>query len=246
MKLKKVLVIALGILLLAVVGFVVWGSTPLGPDDAALAALQSDAQVTVSQMPGVIVFAPVGDFPTKGLVFYPGGRVDYRAYAPTLKEIARGGVLVALPAMPLNLAVFSPNRAQEIIYAYPQIEQWVVGGHSLGGAMAAEFAADRADQVDGLVLWGSYPADQNDLTQSGLHVLSVYGSEDGQVEKIRASSVLLPENAVFLEIEGGNHAQFGSYGTQPGDGAASISAVEQWRRAAEAVLELMESLETQD
>lgn len=242
MKLKKILVITLGILLLAVVGFVVWGSTPLSADDAALAALQSDAQVTVSQMPGLIVFAPAGDLPTKGLVFYPGGRVDYRAYAPALREIAREGMLVALPAMPLNLAVFSPNRAQDIIYAYPQIKTWAAGGHSLGGAMAAEFAANRPDQVAGLILWGSYPADQNDLTQSGLQVLSVYGSEDGQVEKIRASSVLLPENAVFIEIEGGNHAQFGSYGTQPGDGAASISAVEQWQQAARATLDWMERL----
>jgi hypothetical protein len=242
MKLKKILFIILAVLAVFAAAFVVWGSTPLGPESAALEALQSDAEVNVSQMPGLIVFAPVGDFPAKGLVFYPGGRVDYRSYAPVLKEIARRGILVALPEMTLNLAVFNINRAGDIIFAYPQITSWAVGGHSLGGAMAAEYARANADQLRGLVLWGSFPADQNNLSQSGLSVLSVYGSEDGEVEKIRASNTLLPEDAVFVEIAGGNHAQFGSYGEQPGDGQASISAEDQWQQTWFATVEFIESL----
>jgi len=242
MKWKKILLIVAAVLVIFSGAFVIWASNPLRPESAALNALQSDNEVIVTEMPSMIVFAPEGDFPQKGFVFYPGGRVDYRAYAPVLHEIASKGILVVMPEMPLNLAFFSPNRAQEIIFAYPQVETWAVGGHSLGGAMAAEFVAGLPDQVEGLILWGSYPADQNDLTQSGLQVLSVYGSEDGQVEKIRASSALLPENTVFVEIAGGNHAQFGSYGLQPGDGTAVISPAEQWQQAEFATVEFIESL----
>ncbi|MEZ4737454.1 MAG: alpha/beta fold hydrolase [Caldilineaceae bacterium] len=102
--------------------------------------------------------------------------------------------MVIVP-MPLNLAAFAPNRAQEVIAAYPTIQQWAIGGHSLGGAMAAAFAADHPDAVDALILWASYPGQQDSLARrSDLAVTSIYGTQDGlaTVEKLEAARSLLP------------------------------------------------------
>ncbi len=126
------------VLAIAVIGFVIWGSTPSGPMPEATAALQSDVKVQVGTGPW-ITFTPVGVQPTTGFIFYPGGHVDARAYAPMLRQIAERGDLVVLVPMPLNLAVFGVNRADQVIAAHPEIEHWVIGGHSLGGAMASAY-----------------------------------------------------------------------------------------------------------
>jgi dienelactone hydrolase len=130
--------------------------------------------------------------------------------------------------MPLNLAVFDIDVADEIIQANPDIETWAIGGHSLGGAMAAEYVSANPLSVDGLFLWASFSAENTDLSGfTNLEVLSIYGTEDGEVEGIRASRERLPENTLWVEMEGANHAQFGWYGEQRGDGTATISRAEQ-------------------
>ncbi|MEJ5239809.1 MAG: alpha/beta fold hydrolase [Anaerolineales bacterium] len=229
---------------LGIVGFVLWAETPLGPMPEALEALQSgdDVAVTVN---GWLVFEPQGKSPKTGFIFYPGGRVDARSYAPPAREIAAGGYLVVIVPMPLNLAVFGAERAAEVIAAYPQIRHWVIGGHSLGGAMAARFAALYPQQVDGVVLWASYPPDGNPLTNSGLPVLSIYGSEDFGREAIESRKSLLPEDTQWLFIPCANHAQMGWYGPQPGDGEACISREEQQEQVVKATLEFLQRIEMQ-
>jgi len=236
--------LGLGIPLALTAALVLWGSTPLGPDPTAVAALASDAVVSV-EIGRVAALQPVGQEPKTGLVLYPGGRVDFRSYAPLARAIAAQGYLVVIPRMPLNLAVLAPERATEIIEGYPEIEAWAVGGHSLGGAMAARYASVHLDRVEGLVLWASYPADANSLAgRSDLAVVSVYGTLDGLTEgdEIAASRALLPASTRWVEIEGGNHAQFGWYGAQKGDLLASISHEEQQRIAVEAAVALLEEL----
>ena len=189
----------------------------------ALAALESDAQVNVTTADWM-VFTPIDAEATTGVIIYPGGRVDPRAYAPLAKEIARAGYLVILPPMPLNLAFTGINVADEIMAAYPAVENWYVGGHSLGGSMAAEYVAANPAKVDGLFLWASYSAESTDLSAiPTLQVLSVYGTEDFSVEDIRVSRQRSPKDVVWVEMDGGNHAQFGWYGLQPGDGVATIT-----------------------
>jgi dienelactone hydrolase len=146
--------------------------------------------------------------------------------------------------MPLNLAVFAPDRAAEVMAAFPQIGRWAVGGHSLGGAMAARFALQNPDAVQGLVLWAAYPASTDDLSGHPLAVASIYGTLDGLAteDKIAASRPLLPGNTLWVAIEGGNHAQFGWYGPQSGDGTATISREEQQRQIVAATLELLSRL----
>jgi len=229
------------ILAIAIIGFVIWGSTPSGPMPEATAAMQSDSKVQVGTGPW-ITFSPVGVQPTTGFIFYPGGHVDARAYAPMLRQIAERGTLVVLVPMPLNLAVFGMNRADQVIAAHPEIEHWVIGGHSLGGAMASAYVYGKPDAADGLALWASYPADNNSLADRNLKVTSIYGTKDGQAAKIPASKALLPPSTTFVPIEGGNHAQFGWYGSQAGDGQATISRESQQAQIVDATTALLASV----
>jgi dienelactone hydrolase len=226
-------IIGVAVLLGALV-FVAWGLTPLGPAPGALAALESNANVTVLDGGDWIAFTPTGAAPVTGFILYPGGHVDYRSYAPVAQRIAARGYLVAIVRMPLSLAVFGVDRADPVIAAHPTIGHWAIGGHSLGGSMAASYAAKHPDTVEGIAFWASYPASGDDLSATGLKGLSVYGSNDGVLnrETLDATLPLLPNGTVIRVIEGGNHAQFGSYGPQPGDGTATISAEEQQAEAA--------------
>ena len=218
--------IALGIgalLVVAVAAFIWWGSHPLEAMPEAIASLESDHTVLVSSGEW-IVFSPQAGSSQMGIIIYPGGHVDPRAYAPLARALAADGRLVVIPKMPLNLAVFDSDIADEIIQANPDIELWVIGGHSLGGAMAAEYVSANPSSVDGLFLWASYSAANTDLSSfTHLDVLSIFGTEDGDVEGILASRERLPQNTQWVEIDGANHAQFGWYGEQPGDGVATIS-----------------------
>lgn len=242
-KFRYVLIGLAAILLLAVGGFVVWAANPLGPEEQALDALESDELVSASKGE-IIVFKPTDIDPETGLIFYPGGRVDYRSYAPALREIAADGYLVVLVPAPLNLMVFAPDKADDVISQYPHIAHWAVGGHSLGGAMAAQYAGGHVDKVEGLVLWASYPASNNDLSESGLKVLSIYGTLDmGGMQPFDDSRALLPADTTWLVIEGGNHAQFGDYGFQPGDNPATISAADQQAQVVSATVEFLDALD---
>ena len=242
--LKRLLLGLIAILLLATIGFVAWGSTPARPDDAALQAIISDDSVSVVEGDSWLQFSPANRTPRSGFIFYPGGRVDYRAYAPLMREIAEGGYAVFLVKMPLNLAVFGVNKADAVLAANPEITNWYIGGHSLGGAMAASYVYNNPVGMQGLVLWAAYPAENNDLSQSGFPVLSVIANRDGlaTLDKLKAAAPLLPADTMWVEIDGGNHAQFGSYGPQDGDLEATISVEEQHRQIVSATLMFMSGI----
>ena len=231
------------VVIAALGGFVVWASAAAAPMPEALIALESDTQVQVETEPWLI-FRPADGQPERGLVLYPGARVDPRAYAPAAHALAEEGYLVVIVPMPLNLAIFAPDRAAEVIAAFPELGQWAVGGHSLGGAMAARFAYENRDAVRGLVLWAAYPASTDDLSGDSMAVASIYGTRDGLTtkEEIAASRSLLPPDTSWVAIEGGNHAQFGWYGPQAGDGSATISREEQQRQIVAATRALLSRL----
>ena len=234
---KRFLLGLIALIVLAGLGFIVWAETPYPAAPEALFAIQSDSNVTVT-VDDYIAFAPTSTKPSTGLVFYPGGRVDYRAYAAPLRRIAEQGYLVILVPVRLNLAFFDVDAAQRPLSAFPGIEHWAVGGHSLGGVAAALYASGN-ENIDGVVFWASYPADDA-LKDTDLKVLSVYGSLDmGGMEPFEYSRQNLPANAELLVIEGGNHAQFGDYGVQPGDNEAAISREEQQSRAVEATVRFL-------
>jgi pimeloyl-ACP methyl ester carboxylesterase len=235
---KWVLIGVVAAILLALAGFTIWAYTPLGPMPEALAALSSDDQVQVTNG-AWLTFRPTGSQPDTGLILYPGGRVDYRSYAPLAREIARKGYTVVIPPMPFNLAVFGAGRASDVIAAHPEIQRWAIGGHSLGGAMAANYVYAHPDAVSGLALMAAYPAGNNSLADRNLDVLSIYGTQDGAVDQLKAARSLLPTGTEWMAIDGGNHAGFGWYGPQPGDGTATISREEQQAQTVNAVAALL-------
>jgi dienelactone hydrolase len=242
---RNALTIAGVLLFTGVILFIVWGLTPLGPAPEALAALESNALVTVRAQGDFIVFTPAGNTPITGFIFYPGGHVDYRSYAPVAQRIAARGYLVALVKMPLSLAVFGVDRADGVIASYPGIRYWVIGGHSLGGSMAASYAKAHQVSIQGVAFWASYPPEGDDLSSTDLKGLSTYGSEDQvlDMENYRATLPLLPPGSIRQVIQGGNHAQFGDYGPQPGDGTATISAADQQAQAADLTARLLRAVE---
>lgn len=240
---SKVL-LALAIILIVVLGgFVIWASNPLGPMPEALPALQSDTTVQV-QINRWMAFEPVGTSPVAGLIYYPGGRVDARSYAPEMRAIAENGYLAVIVPMPLNLAVFGVNRAEDVIAAFPQIRHWAIAGHSLGGAMAASYIASHPGKIEGLVLWASYPASGDNLSSTDIQVTSIYGSLDGLAtpDKVLGAVNLLPADTRWVAIEGGNHGQFGWYGAQPGDNPATISWLDQQTQVVSATIQNLLSL----
>ena len=227
--------ILLGLLIVTALmslGFIVWAETPLGPAPEALSALESDSQVTVT-IDDFITFQPSNLQPTTGFIFYPGGRVDYRSYAVPLRAIAEQGFFVVLVPVRLNLAFFDINAADSVFALYPEIQYWAAGGHSLGGVASALFAKDHPE-IAGLIFWAAYPADDF-FKSSKIKVISIYGTNDMAGTQIfEDSHGLLPVGTQYVVIDGGNHGQFGNYGPQPGDKAATISSAEQQKQVVDA------------
>ncbi|MFO7696298.1 MAG: alpha/beta hydrolase [Anaerolineae bacterium] len=250
------------VVLIVVAGaFSAWALTGPRADEAALAALGGEGgggfyglgydglgyEAVAVEQGRWLSFALAGQAPSTGLILYPGARVDPRAYAVAARMLAASGYRVVIVPMPLNLAVLGAGRADDVIVAYPEVTRWAIGGHSLGGAMAALYAYEHPEAIDGLLLWAAYPAASNDLSVRDLPVVSLYGTRDGLAtpDKIAASRALLPPDAGFIAIEGGNHAGFGRYGPQAGDLQAEISIDEQQRQVVAGTLALLERISEQ-
>ncbi|MEA9984358.1 alpha/beta hydrolase [Subtercola sp. RTI3] len=219
----RVVAFGLGVIVIAAVAWLV----PSSADEPALAAMRSDAAVTVTEDATEIVLTPTGTVRATGVFFQPGATVDARAYAAVLRPLAEAGHLVVIPKQPLGIAFLSAAAFGGARSAHASVTQWVVGGHSLGGTVAAidagSFAGASTWKVVGLLLYASYPA--TDMSGLGARVLSVSGSNDGLATpaKIDASKPSLPADTQYVVIAGGVHAFFGDYGPQAGDGVAGVS-----------------------
>lgn len=163
-------------------------------------------------------------------IFYPGGKVESDAYLPLLNLVRNKGVKPFLVNMPFNLAVLNSNAATKVIDSNPQITTWYIGGHSLGGAMASHYFSSHTDIIDGLILLGSYTYGDVPLDRT----LIIYGSEDMILD---TSQITQSENVTI--IEGGNHAQFGNYGPQSGDGVPTITPIEQQVMTTDIIIEFI-------
>ena len=195
-------------------------------EDVALEVLAGGEHLEVRD--NLTILSP--SYPTDtAIIFYPGAKVEGAAYLPLLDQLRRTGLTCVLVEMPFHMAIFDADAAEDVMERFPDIQHWYIAGHSLGGAMASQFAADHPEEIDGLILLGAYlygdypPAD----------TLTVYGSLNQSVE----DEINYTENVV--EIQGGNHAQFGNYGPQKGDTPAAISAEEQQAQTVEAVADFI-------
>jgi pimeloyl-ACP methyl ester carboxylesterase len=217
-----------------------WATFARPPLPEAIAALESDDRVTVAYQPW-LTFTPQPATHGAGLIFYPGGRIDPRGYAPLMKAIASAGYLVVVPGMPLNMAPFHPGVAGEIIAAHPSVRRWVIGGHSVGGTMAAQYASTYEGEIAGLVIWASYPAESAHLAGAGFPVALIYGSRDPRVndDSVARRQHLLPRETRYVRIDGGDHHQFGSYEVKPQEHHATIDRTAQHEQIIEATLSLL-------
>jgi hypothetical protein len=235
---------ALVALALGGVAFLIWTQLVLPADRAAAQSVFDDRRVSVTDTPESVVIAPRQNPADAGLVFLPGAKVDPYAYLATLAgTVESTGMTVVITKPTLNLAFFDRRPLADFTRAAPEVTTWFLGGHSLGGVRACMLAADASaagEPVAGLVLFGSYCAAPVD---DGLSVLSVSGSADGlsTPAKVRAAAGLLPADSTFVEIEGANHAAFGAYGAQPGDGVASITPAEAEHAITDAVSTFVEA-----
>ena len=203
-------------------------------DNEAIGTFLPQSTTWKEEPDGMIVFEPEGA--TKGFIFYPGGKVEYTAYVPLMQACAEKGILCVLVEMPFNLAVFDIHAADGIQKEYPEIEDWYIGGHSLGGSMAATYLSDHAEDYEGLILLGSYST--ADLSDTDLAVLSVFGSEDTVLNRAKYEECKsnLPSTFTEFIIDGGCHAYFGMYGAQDGDGTPKITNEEQIRLTVENIV----------
>lgn len=221
---KRLLAGGIVLLILAVLaGTFFWYVSDYYPaDEIALEVLAQDSTIEVQD--DLTILSP--SYPTDtAVIFYPGAKVEAEAYLPLLEQIRQTGVTCILVHMPFRMAIFDANAAEAVMEQFPDIQHWYMAGHSMGGAMASQFAASHPDEVDGLILlgayiYGDYPPEKT---------LTVYGSLNQSVE----DKIDYTENVV--EIQGGNHAQFGNYGPQKGDLPATISAEEQQAQTVEAI-----------
>lgn len=203
--------------------------------DEHAAAVLSDAETNrqIEERSDMWIFHPNAESNKEvGLIFYPGGKVEASAYTLLLQRLAENGITCVLVQMPFNLAVLDIGAADRVYDALPDIKNWMIGGHSLGGAMAGSYAIANRDKVDGLVLLGAYPVEMSDLP-----ILAVYGSEDLILDKAKLEGV--PNQVV---IPGGNHAYFGHYGEQKGDGTATITREQQQELTAAEVTRFVNDL----
>ena len=209
------------LLVIAVVGILIYSQVGvMAAEPGPLAAVRADDRIRITDDAAAIVLTPASGASGVGLVYIPGAKVDPWAYASKMSGVvAEDGVTVVITKPWLNLAFFDLRPLSAFTGLAPDVHEWIVGGHSLGGVRACQLAGD----ADALALFASYCA--NDLTSTALPVLSIGGSEDGlsTPQKIADNRHLLPADAQLTQIDGASHSSFGDYGPQPGDGTPTIS-----------------------
>lgn len=236
---RRLLIGVLVIVLIVTAGLVGWATVKTQEaTERATAVLQAQG---VQREDGQLVFRP-SSATDRGLIYYPGGLVDPEAYAVTAQGIADAGYLVVIPKMPLNLAFTGINRADGIQADFPEIGSWVIGGHSLGGAMAAEYAKNHVERIAGLIMFASYPANNEDFVAFPIPILTIIASRDPGSPEQEAFYEAIGDSAALVVIEGGNHRQYADYSFQQDDGIATISAAEQQAEIVAATVQFMDSV----
>lgn len=219
---------ALSLLLATIAFFAAWGATPHSTNRDALIEVYARDDLVVTTADDLLVLRPSDtDGPLSGqaMLFWPGARVDPHAYAGRFADfVAHTGMTVVIPRPTLNFALLDPRGPTDFRAIAAPATVTGVGGHSMGGVKACQEAAETGGVS--LVLLAAYCAE--DISGSDIAALSMVGSHDLllSTEDIDTGISRLPGDATVLTVQGANHALFGDYGPQPGDGPARISAEE--------------------
>ena len=239
---KKKILIALVFLFVILGGALLFFLIQEAPANAInFQAMEPDALVAVAETKDAIIFEPATQKATQALVYYQGANVAPASFAYAGRKIAEAGIQVFLIKMPFSLAIFDIGAAYSYPELYPEIENWALGGFSLGGSSAAFALANKESRYSSLILYASYTDEKHSLRDKALKVLSISGSNDGLAtpSDIEEGKTLLPPNTQYLVIPGGNHTQFALYGEgnlQKGDNTATLSAMEQQQMIIDATI----------
>lgn len=235
---KNISKVVIAVVLIALVGSLAWLLNAYEPQDVARENLVSSNEVKVVEG-DITEFIPKDVVSHTGVIIYPGARIDVKAYAPLANRLAQNGYKVFAVDMPFNMAIFSSHKADKVIDENKDIENWVIVGHSLGGAMATN-AIETNSKIKGIVYLASYPSGDK-IKETGAEVLTIWGSKDGVInfENLIKAKENLPKDTEYVEIEGGNHSSFGDYGLQKGDAKAIISEEEQLNITVESICDFI-------
>jgi len=226
--LRRIALAVLGLIGVVVIGFIVWANWiyQAEPEKLLIASDETKNDFRISEKTDYWEITPTGSdaqstkYNDTGLIFYPGAKVEPKAYFYKLSDLSNGQagkIKVFITKPTLNLAVFGINQADKVIQDHPEVKKWIIGGHSLGGAMSCEYARNHAEKVSQLWLFGSYCG--SDISNLNINVSLIHGALDGVLspQKLAENRKNLPPTASDFQIEGMNHAQVGNYGTQSGD-----------------------------
>jgi hypothetical protein len=241
-KKKLILIIILAIIIMGMATFTYYVSDYYHADNKALNALNSTDSYTVLNADDSITFTPTANKSTTGIIIYPGAKVQAESYSVIASQLAENGYTTIIVKMPLNLAFFGVNRADDVIGNHPEISSWVIGGHSLGGVFASDYAVNHQDKIKGVIYMASYPS--TNASNATFKALSIRGSLDGLTNADDVSSNLnkFPKNTTFITIQGGNHFNFGDYGVQSGDNNSTITRDQQQNQTITAILEFLKTI----
>jgi len=241
-KKKLILIVILALIFIMAATFTYYVSDYYHADNRALAALKSTDTYTVSDTSDFITFTPTTNKSTTGIIIYPGAKVQAESYSVLASKLTQKGYTTIIVKMPFNLAFFGTDKADNVIAQHTEINKWVIGGHSLGGVFASEYAMKNQDKISGVVYLAAYPS--TNTLNATFKALSIRGSLDGLTteEDISKNLDKFPANTTFLTIPGGNHYNFGDYGAQAGDNKSTITREEQQNLTVDYIVRFVEGL----
>jgi len=241
-KKRLILLILLAAVVVAVAGFSYYVSDYYHADSRAIDALYTTNGYTVINNSDSITFTPTNNKSTTGIIFYPGAKVQPEAYSVMASKLAQNGYTTIIVKMPFNLAIFGVDKADDVINHHSDINTWVIGGHSLGGVFASDYALKHQNKIKGVIYLASYP--NNNASNATFKALSIRGSLDGLATQDQIDKNLdkFPKNTTFITISGGNHYNFGDYGVQSGDNNSTITREEQQNQTVNYIIEFIKTL----
>ena len=241
-KKRLIIIIILTLLFAGVAYFAYYVSDYSHADSTAIAALSSNGSYNVEDTANSITFTPTENKSSTGIIFYPGAKIQPEAYSVIASKLATEGYTTIIVKMPFNLAIFGTNKADNVIAQHGEISTWVIGGHSLGGVFASDYAVNHQNKIKGVIYLAAYP--NTNASNATFKALSIRGSQDGLATSTQISQNLnkFPINTTFITIDGGNHANFGDYGVQVGDNKSSITKQEQQNMTVNYILAFLKIL----
>lgn len=242
-KKRLILLLLLAAVVVAVAGFLYYVSDYYHADSLAIEALSTNNGYSVLNTSDSITFTPTNNKSTTGIIFYPGAKVQPEAYSVMASKLAQNGYTTIIVKMPFNLAIFGVDKANDVINQHNDINTWVIGGHSLGGVFASDYAVKHQDKIKGVIYLASYP--NSNSSNATFKALSIRGSLDGLAtqDQINKNLDKFPKNTTFITINGGNHYNFGDYGVQAGDNNSTITREEQQNQTVRYIIDFIKTLE---